>query len=246
MSINLFDGNDDLRKEIQLDSEGKVSMTRYALAKLIGVRADYLGARISQKLAERLASAGFDLGAQKLNEVAVTLILEYFAYDAQSLSSQARQLFRAMSAVGVRAFFQQQLGYMQEQPVRSIASLRQSIEEASKYVDMLEFAADKPGEKNIMEYATDPNEPPALPGYLTLKQMVEALSPGLSTQLDVGDWKHIGSFAAITHRNIYGVAPRTAYEKRSGKSGSYYPKVPVYPTDFMPYLRNVLELGYIS
>lgn len=245
---NLTTAIQSIKPQIEIDAEGKVSITRSGLADFLEVSHVFLSPSvISKKLATALATVGFDAVSIKageyLSEVVVSKILFYYSTDARKTNTRARDLLEVMTSIGLRAYFQSELGW---QPVEAKpdpnAALRNLIASAQKLLEVEDYASDKPGLKSIVDEAGQFTQA-QLPGIVSLGQFLAAEYPGRT--FSQPEMCHIGSFVATSYRNVYGCSPvKKAFKVVSGKTGkSYYQYQPAYPADFVPYMRNVIELG---
>lgn len=95
-----------------------------AFARMLGVAHTSLvrgGALKSAKLAKTLLAQGFSHGAQAewaetgIPDAACAVIAEYFAFDAQQTSEQARNFLKLTSAMGVRAWVREKCQGLDQQ-----------------------------------------------------------------------------------------------------------------------------------
>ncbi len=117
---------EEYRSEFSVDSEGKVGIGRRALARIINVKhstiirwlksdqgwcaADELG--ISKAHLESISSRSL-----AIPDILASRIIEYYAFDAgRNCKEQAIKVYRAFAAIGIRTFFQQQLGWQPPEP----------------------------------------------------------------------------------------------------------------------------------
>lgn len=238
MAINMFDGNDELRAEFEIDTEGKFTASQYGLSKILDVHQAFLNtSEVGVKLAERLAAVGFDVHrktrGQRLNEVQISVIIEYYAFDARNISERARALYRTFATIGIRAFFQQQLGYQQpaetsKQPKYTHA-FAELVEAAWKSTQYERLIADQPGEQIVWDSAVDASK--CLPGYINCLQWVQSQGVKLTRKGKI----RFGQMCAEQYRKAYQDQPPTFYVKQLAK------RCPVYPTSFEPQFKAALE-----
>ncbi|MEM9452087.1 MAG: hypothetical protein AAGA75_26660 [Cyanobacteria bacterium P01_E01_bin.6] len=118
---------EDIRSEIQILPDGRGVASIRAVARLCGIQDSSLvrqfkGAALNEsKLIATLGEHGFDSAALEsfsqngIPDIAIALILEYYAYDAgRYRSEQARKCCGAFRAIGVRSWMQQLTGWVQQ------------------------------------------------------------------------------------------------------------------------------------
>jgi hypothetical protein len=248
MNAQLTEVLTGIRSEITVDVEGKGSITRNGLCVLLGIsRSSFRVDRPTKKLAESLSQAGFAYDdiftGDVIPDMAVGCIIEYYAFDANQTSDVARTLFRAFSAIGIRAWFQDVTGYQQTKPQTELERAKLAYEYMGKMIAVMEYASDKPGQQRINDYAVH-KDSQALPGYITLRQVL--INKGLD--FNHKDKSAIGMYISTAYRNLTGKAPVTVAESWKDGSGKYVyrRKVPSYPLDFLPVIGNAIELGFGS
>lgn len=115
----------EFRKEFSIDSKGKVTASRRAIARLAGVEPRAVRDLLDKISLPKVLStgeidlpdsiqslAGKDFGDGELPEIVVTSIIEYYALDAgRHCKEQAKLVYRTFSAIGFRAWVQQELGW---------------------------------------------------------------------------------------------------------------------------------------
>ena len=114
---------EEIRADFTVNADGSTTTSIRGAARLIGVPHNSLlyqlngGRKQPSKLYQKLTEHGFEPGqfSQGLSEIALTLIIEHYSFDARKCTSQARQVYRAFAAVGIRAWLYEQLDY-QEKP----------------------------------------------------------------------------------------------------------------------------------
>lgn len=115
---------EQVKQEIQIDSEGKGKASIRAVARLVDVEHSSIlrmldsGVLNPTKLAEVLVEQGFEggvLSTWKTNgipDIAIATIAHYYAYEAgRYCTSQAKLVCKAFTAIGVRAWMQQVAGW---------------------------------------------------------------------------------------------------------------------------------------
>jgi len=237
-----------IRSEITVDKEGKASITKKGLAELLGISRSVLSVdRMAKKLAETLTAKGF-LGVDRklsngIPDVAVQCIIEYYAFDAQDKSEVALTLFRAFAAVGIRAWFQEVSGYEKPKPQTELERAKQAHEYMGKMIAVMEYAADKPGQERINNFAINPENEKALPGFLTLDDVLARYDREFSND----ERRAIGMFSAVGYRNLTGKKPAQTVKRYVDKSGKQQTApIACYPVDFLPVIENAIELGFGS
>lgn len=119
---------EELKKEFKVDADGKTSSSISGLARMFLVSQPRLSRHFSDalepsNLAKTLMEQGFDADALQswadtgVPDTAIPTIAQYYAFDAKQVSEEsrnaARNFIRVTSAIGVRTWFQQELGYNQ-------------------------------------------------------------------------------------------------------------------------------------
>ena len=135
-----------VRSEIKVDSQGKGSITKHGLAVLLGISHSLLNRdRLSKKLAQILSDRGFDSRDLESNceisDIHASCIIEYYALDAQKTSENAKTLYRAFAAVGVRAWFQDVTGFDKPKPLSQYEQFKQAHTALSQMIAVYEYAA---------------------------------------------------------------------------------------------------------
>ena len=236
-----------IRSEIKVDADGKASITKYGLAKLIGVSKDNLiGDRMAKKLAEMLTELGFGLGDREFEkgvpDIAVACIIKYYALYAQRTTDNAKILLDAFSAVGIRTWFQEMVGYEKPKPVSKLEGYKEAQKAMTELITLMEYASNKPGLENIHNFALEADST-ALPGLIT----VDDILTQMKTTFTGNERSVIGMYCSTAYRNLTGKAPtkvKKQYVDKSGKPQTTY--VPSYPLDFAPIIKNAIELGFSS
>lgn len=236
-----------IRSEIKVDTEGKASITKYGLAKLIGVSKDNLiGDRIAKKLAEMLTELGFELGDRMFEngvpDVAVAGIIKYYALYAQRTTENAKILLDAFSAVGIRAWFQEMVGFEKPKPLTKLEGYKEAQKAMEELITLMEYASNKPGLENIHSFALEADSN-ALSGLIT----VDDIMARTNTQSSHRERSIIGMYSSAAYRNLTGKAPNKVKKRSIDKSGKPQTTwVPAYPLDFAPIIENAIELAFGS
>lgn len=237
-----------IRSEIKVDSEGKGSITRYGLCQLLGIRADNLIVeRMSKKLAEMLTELGFGVVEREFKngipDVAVACIIKYYALYAQRTSNNAKILLDAFSAIGIRSWFQDLVGYEKPKPQTELERAKQAYEYMGKMIAVMEYAADKPGQERINNFAVSPENDKALPGFLTVEDVLGRYNREFNNE----ERRVVGMYSATAYRNLTGKKPAQTVKRYVDKSGKQQTAhVACYPLDFLPVIENAIELGFGS
>lgn len=115
--------SEEIKAEFTINSDGSTVTSIRGAARLAGVNEKALRYQFSTaeksapKLAQKLMEHGFDpaeFSTNGISEVALSVILEFYSFDAKArCTEQARLIYRAFAAVGIRAWLQQQLDYQQ-------------------------------------------------------------------------------------------------------------------------------------
>lgn len=236
-----------IRSEIKVDKEGRGSITRNGLCVLLGISRSNLSVQqMSKKMVEMLAGLGFEDVQQMFEngipDVAVECIISYYAMDAQRTTERAKILYRAFAAVGVRAWFQDVVGYEKPKPRTELEKAREAYEYMGQMIAVMEYASDKPGQERINNYAID-TEGKCLPGYLTLEDVLATQN----REYSAGERSAIGAYTAMAYRNLTGKRPEQVIKRYKDKSGKpQVTRVAAYPVDFLPVIQNAIELGFGS
>jgi hypothetical protein len=236
-----------IRSEIKVDTDGKASISKYGLAKLIGVSKDNLiGDRIAKKLAEMLMELGFELGDRMFEngvpDIAVACIVKYYALYAQRTTENAKILLDAFSAVGIRVWFQEMVGFERLKPKTKLEGYKEAQKAMEELITLMEYASNKPGLENIHSFALDADST-ALPGLIT----VDDILAQNNTEFSHREKSVIGMFASTAYRNLTGKKPDQVIKRYVDKSGKpQTTHVPGYPLDFVPVIKNAIELGFSS
>ena len=237
-----------IRSEISVDTEGKGSITKNGLCVLLGISRSALSrSEFSKKLAEKLTPLGFErarfFDEDYVSDVLVSGIIEYYSFDANQISENAKTLFRAFAAVGVRAWFQDVAGYEKPKPQTELERAKQAHEYMGKMIAVMEYAADKPGQERINNFAIDPENEKALPGFITLDDVLARYD----REFNNDERRAIGMFSAVGYRNLTGKKPAQTVKRYVDKSGKQQTApIACYPVDFLPVIENAIELGFGS
>ena len=119
-NMNNITLNAEIKAEFTLNNDGSSTTTIRGAARVAGVDHSVLSRHFSRgdfsssKLSQKLIASGFKPGDffQGITEIALAIILEYYAFDAGArCTEQARLVYKAFASVGIRAWLQQQLDY---------------------------------------------------------------------------------------------------------------------------------------
>jgi hypothetical protein len=111
---------DEIRNEFRVDVDGKAFVSIRGAARIADVthvallKAFEGGNKNPSKLAQMLMDAGFEPGnfsETGIPDIALSILLKYYAFKANRTTEQAERFYDAMSAVGTRTWIQQQLGW---------------------------------------------------------------------------------------------------------------------------------------
>lgn len=236
-----------IRSEIKVDTEGKGGITRNGLCVLLNISRSALSrSEFSKKLAGRLTVKGFDIdritSESYIPDLAVACIIEHYALYAQKPSIYAKTLFSAFAAVGVRAWFQDVVGYEKTKPRTELERAKEAYEYMGKMIAVMEYANNKPGQERINNYAVDTNGK-HLPGLMTLDDVLATIEREFTKEERCA----IGMYSATAYRNLTGHKPQQLSKRYTDKSGKpQISKVAAYPVDFLPVIQNAIELGFSS
>ena len=112
--------NEEIKAEFTVNNDGSSTTTIRGAARLAGVAHSVLSRHFSggnfssSKLSQKLIAEGFKPGdfRQGIPEVALSIILEYYSFDAGArCTEQARLVYKAFASVGIRGWLQLQLDY---------------------------------------------------------------------------------------------------------------------------------------
>jgi hypothetical protein len=231
-----------IRSEITVDVEGKGSITRNGLAKLLGIRADNLIVeRTAVKLAESLAALGFGVVEREFKngipDIAVACIIKYYALYAQRTTDNAKILLDSFSAIGIRTWFQDVTGYQKPRHESKLETMELALKAMTDMCSIMRYTSNKPGLQNILDSAVESNGV-CLPGYLTVRGELQRLK----IQASQAQMRDIGRKVAEAYKNSTGMAPgkvlvSTANE--GSKCKSYL--VACYPVDSAPIIENAVK-----
>jgi hypothetical protein len=138
---------EEIKKEMSVDSKGFITFTIKGASRLSGLHENSLSftdARLNQKLAKVLKEHGFDVtqfGSLGVPDKATSLIVEFYAFDADTPREIAKCSYRAFASVGIRQWGQELLGWKPpEQPPSSqvlllLESLSQNMTELRQEVN---------------------------------------------------------------------------------------------------------------
>ena len=119
---------DEIRNEFRIGADGKAFVSIRGAARIADVDHKALTKAFKtagdinlSKLAQTLTESGFEPGdfpETGIPDIALAIILKYYAFKANRTTEQAERFYDAMSAVGIRTWMQQQLNW---NPVSSLA-----------------------------------------------------------------------------------------------------------------------------
>lgn len=236
-----------IRSEINVDTEGKGTITSNGLALLLGISHSLLNCdRQPKKLAEMLTELGFDSCDREFKngipDVAVACIIKYYALYAQRTTENAKILLDAFSAVGIRAWFQDVVGFEKTKPLTKLEGYKEAQKAMEELITLMEYASNKPGLENIHSFALEADSN-ALSGLIT----VDDIMTQYPTNFAHREKSSIGMYVSAAYRNLTGLAPKKVKKQwvdKSGKPQTTY--VPGYPLDFAPLIKNAIELAFGS
>jgi len=117
---------EEIRKEFRVEPDGKAFASIRGTARIADVDHKTLvdsfktaGGKNPSKLAQMLIDNGFDPGGFSetgVPDLALRIVLKYYAFKANQTKEQAERFYDAMSGVGIRTWIQQQLGWRPQQP----------------------------------------------------------------------------------------------------------------------------------
>ena len=140
MTNNIVRIPDEIRNEFRIDADGKAFVSIRGAARIADINDKTLGDSLKtaagikpledpktfankgleaagvkpSKLAQMLLESGFapgDFAETGIPDIALSIILKYYAYKAKRTTEQAERFYDAMSAIGIRTWIQQQLGW---------------------------------------------------------------------------------------------------------------------------------------
>lgn len=121
MTNNIVSIPDGIRNEFRIDANGKAFVSIRGAARIADINDKTLGDSLKtaaginpSKLAQSLIDNGFEpagFSVSGIPDVALSLILKYYAFKANRTTEQAERFYDAMSAVGIRTWIQQQLNW---------------------------------------------------------------------------------------------------------------------------------------
>lgn len=140
MNNNIVSIPDEIRNEFRIDAEGKAFVSIRGAARIADINDKTLGDSLKtaaginpvessetfatkgvegagikpSKLAQMLLESGFapgDFAETGIPDVALSIVLKYYAFKAKRTTEQAERFYDAMSAIGIRTWIQQQLGW---------------------------------------------------------------------------------------------------------------------------------------
>lgn len=147
--LEITDVIEQIREEIEVDTQGKGKATIRATARLAGVSHVALikafdgGNLASSILAKKLIEQGFDGGnltsfsTEGIPDIAIAVILEYYAFDAgRYCTKQAQLAYKAFASIGIRSWMQRIKGWEQQTELPQPQLQIPSLEEISTLLDL--------------------------------------------------------------------------------------------------------------
>ena len=220
---------DDIRNEFIVDAEGKVfAKSLRAVGRLAGVSANTLfnkrvsgdtgllvRIRDSQKLPKtlkRFAGQDFTVTA-KIPDLLVAGIIAYYAYESDAANDTAWQNHTAMGTLGVRLWFQQELGWKPPQTV-----VMSKVEALRAYADMIE-AKEKLETKHpgLRLLSGETVELEGLPPSFTIREWLDYKEYPATTQ----QCKNFGKLVANTKRSLMQLKYHTDVQQSSHREYCY-------------------------
>lgn len=147
---------EEIKKEMSVDEKGFITFTIKGVSRLSGLHENSLSftdARINRKLEKILKEHGFDVtqfGSLGVPDKATSIIVEFYAFDADTPREIAKCSYRAFASVGIRQWGQELLGWKppEETPnsqllifleslSQNIAELRQEVNIQNERVNLL-------------------------------------------------------------------------------------------------------------
>ncbi|MBE9037208.1 hypothetical protein [aff. Roholtiella sp. LEGE 12411] len=135
---------EQIKQEIEVDANGKAKASLRATARLAGVSATAILKTLESvnqepsKLAQMLLESGFEpvnltqWRTHGIPDIAIAIILDYYAHEAgRYCTKQARLVYKAFGAIGVRAWMQQVKGWVktpQSQPQSQLEIILQNAQ----------------------------------------------------------------------------------------------------------------------
>lgn len=231
----------DIAKEIKVDRKGHGSISGRGLARLLGINhtAILRGERFPAKLAETLTQQGINPGDRPFSDVALALIAEYYAYEAQKTTEQAKQVYRTLAAIGARTWMQKVTGWKEPNQMVRLSRQRMGelMTELQAQMNLKDHIEDYPGYEEIVEHGevtgAIAEEDPLVP--------VATLLDRWGVAYDHKSLSAIGMYVATQYRNAKHEKPvRKRTKPVVGKKGwgmaNYYPE-----SWLEPVLKNALE-----
>ncbi|MEG4149394.1 hypothetical protein [Microcoleus sp. Pol12B5] len=121
MTNNIVRIPDEIRNEFRIGADGKAFVSIRGAARIADINDKTLGDSLKtaaginpSKLAQSLTDSGFEpagFSETGIPDIALAIVLKYYAYKAKRTTEQAEQFYDAMSAVGIRTWIQQQLNW---------------------------------------------------------------------------------------------------------------------------------------
>lgn len=236
--------------------KSQIGMSQRGLAKFCGIplttmqefissgaigkgASEQLQALLQQDLPLSPVSSG---GSVKLipSELCV-LIVEHFAFEKKN--ETALFAFRKFAAMGFSTWVLKVTGQEETKALSKVESLRQLQESLTKLIKIEEYAEDKPGLDNMLDYAKQKEEEEEDSSLITVEDILDRLGIGATTE----EKKAIGMYAATAYRNLTGNKPPQVKRRRKQLNKKHQSfMVSAYPLDFIPVIENAINLGFSS
>ena len=152
---------EQIREEIQVDENGQAKATVRATARLAGVDHTAIinhlqsGELKPTKLAQIIIMQGFETGelqewrTARIPDVAIAIILEYYAYDAgRYCTKQARLVCRSFNTIGIRAWIQDKLGWTKPPSNSKTIAIKSTLRSFCFFSPMINTGAIKQNESS--------------------------------------------------------------------------------------------------
>ncbi|MEO0935424.1 MAG: hypothetical protein AAFY21_17305 [Cyanobacteria bacterium J06641_2] len=143
--FHLNDILQQIEQEIEIDAQGRGKASIRATARLAGVsdmalRKAFNSANLEpNELAKKLIDQGFDAAnlldwsTYRIPDIAISTILEYYAFDARRYcTEQARLTYKAFATVGIRSWIQQIKNWQQSK--QEVVSEQPSVKDISEAI----------------------------------------------------------------------------------------------------------------
>jgi hypothetical protein len=244
-----------IQSEFRLDAEGKALVSIRGAARLASVDESSIRSSLHSagqkpsKMAEflmRQALKGADLASWTENgipDIGLALILEYFAYETQPRyrTEQSRLCCRAFSAIGIRAWIHESIGWKKPESQKLISLTQENRLEAAKLgAKLLEYRHDErllmTLQAEVKNLLAPESSEPSQPKMMSATEWLGTL--GYRPPTNKENW--LGRKIADKWRLERKTEPKTA-PKFVGTN--HETQIKVYPEDFLPIIIEVTE-GY--